>query len=185
MSVKLKAYEEHGQHVPSPVNSILAANDLYVIDGYISLKDQATVKPPEHVPETIAAMFREAATCVAVQCWNAAGAMFRSCVDLATKPMLPPQETPNGPNAAVRRNLGLRLPWLFDSGKLPEALRELSGCIHQDGNDGAHDGTLTKEDAFDLQDFTQALLERLYTEPARLQLAAERRTARRAQPAGQ
>lgn len=58
-------------------------------------------------------------------------------------------------------------------------LRELSLCIKEDGNDGAHAGSLTKDDAEDLLDFTFALLERIYTEPERLRLAQERRNARR------
>jgi hypothetical protein len=68
---------------------------------------------------------------------------------------------------------------LFDNKILPEALHELSGCIKEDGNDGAHEGTLRKADAEDLLDFTAALLERLYTEPERLRLAQSRRDARR------
>jgi hypothetical protein len=40
-------------------------------------------------------------------------------------------------------------------------------------------GTLTRNDALDLQDFCVALLERIFTEPKRLQLAAERRAQRR------
>ncbi|AEQ50983.1 hypothetical protein KKY_947 [Pelagibacterium halotolerans B2] len=59
-------------------------------------------------------------------------------------------------------------------------MQELSTCIHQDGNDGAHQGTLTKEDVDDLLDFTHALLTRLYTEPAKLQAAKARRDERRA-----
>jgi hypothetical protein len=43
----------------------------------------------------------------------------------------------------------------------------------------AHGGTLKNEDADDLLDFTVELLERLYTEPAKLKLAEERRKARR------
>ena len=48
--------------------------------------------------------------------------------------------------------------------------------------DGAHAGTLTKDDAADLLDFTSRLLDRMYTEPARLKLAEERRDARRKKP---
>jgi hypothetical protein len=58
-------------------------------------------------------------------------------------------------------------------------VREISTCIREDGNDGAHQGTLTKEDAEDLLDFTTALLERLFTEPRRLEIAQERRKERR------
>lgn len=148
--------------------------------GYISLKDSTPVEPPEHLPDNIRSVFNEGARCQAVGCFNAAAAMYRLCVDLATKARLPEEDT-NGLNSKIRHNLGLRLPWLFDQGLLPETLRELSSSIKDDGNDGAHAGTLTKEDAEDLLDFTVALLERLYTEPERLRLARARREARRSQ----
>lgn len=151
------------------------------IDGYISLKDAAAIEPPEHLPEAIAAAFTEGAKCLAVGCHNGAGTMFRLCVDLATRRMLPEVDEPKL-NAQVRRNLGLRLPWLFDTKRLPEALRDLSSCVKEDGNDGAHEGTLSKEEAEDLLDFTTALLERMYTEPERLRLAKERRASRRGDP---
>lgn len=71
-------------------------------------------------------------------------------------------------------------PWLFETGRLPDSLKDLSSCIKEDGNDGAHAGNLKKSDADDLLDFTSVLLERIYTEPERLRLAKERRDARRA-----
>jgi hypothetical protein len=61
-------------------------------------------------------------------------------------------------------------------------LRELSTCIKDDGNDGAHAGTLKRSDADDLLDFIVAMLERMYTEPERLRLAKERKEARRTGP---
>ena len=82
--------------------------------------------------------------------------------------------------AKTRRDLGLRIPWLFENGFLPEALKDLSTCIKEDGNDGAHAGNLSVTDAADLLDFTAALLERVYTEPERLRIAKDRRDARRA-----
>lgn len=155
-----------------------AVNRYMTIEGTITLKDTAAVGPPEFVPELIAAVFREGATCLAVGCNNAAGAMFRLCIDLVTRDLLPEGDA-QGLNAKTRRNLGLRLPWLFDNGCLPEALRELSACVREDGNDAAHAGTLKKEDAEDLLDFTSVLLERIYTEPQRLKAAQERRERRR------
>jgi hypothetical protein len=74
--------------------------------------------------------------------------------------MLPKEDVP-GLNNKTRRDLGLRLPWLFERGILPSDLRDLSSCIREDGNDGAHQGTLTKEEAGDLLDFTNALLAQL------------------------
>ena len=62
---------------------------------------------------------------------------------------------------------------------MPNDLRELSTSIREDDNDGAHAGTLKKEDAEDLLDFSGALLERLYIEPEKLRLAGKRREARR------
>jgi hypothetical protein len=162
----------------SPLKVKDSLNNYFSVRGFINLKDMATAKPPEHVPEPVANVFKEAATCLTVGCWNAAGSMFRACVDLATRPLLPEEETA-GLNHRTRRDLGLRLPWLFDNGRLPNDVREISACIREDGNDGAHQGTLTKEDAEDLLDFTVALLERLFTEPRRLEIAQERRKERR------
>jgi hypothetical protein len=130
------------------------------------------------VPDQVATAFHEGAVSVAVGNWNAAGTMFRLAIDLTTRSMLPPEDVPSL-NKKVRRDLGLRLPWLFDNGLLPSDLRELSTCIHQDGNDGAHSATLTEEDAQDLLEFATALLQRLFTEPKRLELAKERRDQRR------
>ncbi len=159
--------------------SLIGAVNRYVnIGGFISLKDTAAAEPPEHIPEIVEKIFREGATCLAVGCNNAAGTMFRLCVDIVTRGMLPGGDA-DGLSARVRRDLGLRLPWMFDHGVLPESLRELSTCVREDGNDGAHAGTLKREDAEDLLDFTIALLERIYTEPERLRLAKARRDKRR------
>lgn len=78
----------------------------------------------------------------------------------------------------IRYSLGHRLQWLFGERLLPEELRDLSSTVKEDGNDGAHEGTLAQVDAEDLHEFAYVLLERLYTEPKRLELARERREAR-------
>lgn len=158
-------------------------NRYMVIGGYIGLKNMAAIEPPDYISDEIASAFKEGAICLTVECWNAAATMFRLCLDHATKPLLPSevesQSKPEGPGKVVRRSLGLRLQWLIDNGLLPEALRDLSTCVKDDGNDGAHAGTLGKEDAEDILDFTKALLERLFTEPEKLRLAAVRRENRR------
>ncbi len=154
-----------------------AVNQYMRVVDYISLKDKAAEQPPEHLPENIKAVFSEGASCRAIGCYNAACTMFRLCIDLATKSILP--KGADGPNGNIRRNLGLRLPWLFDKKILPEDLRDLATCIKEDGNEGAHEGTLGKEEAGDILDFTFVLLKRIYTEPKRIELASERRIARR------
>jgi hypothetical protein len=153
-------------------------NRYVTTDGFVNISHLATAKPPAHVPDTIKVAFNEGAKCLAVECYNAAGTMFRLCIDLATKPLLPTEDV-DGLNATIRRSLGLRLGWLFDHSKLPEALRDLSSAVKDDGNDGAHAGTLKVEDANDLLDFTVALLRRMFTEPKQLELSKARRTERR------
>jgi hypothetical protein len=169
---------------PTLVTLGSAINRLFDWEGYICLKDMGVLAPPEHVPSEIANAFREGATSVRTNCFNAAGAMFRLVIDLTTRPLLPPevkdgQKEEEGLNRKIRRDLGLRLPWLFKTGRLPLDLEGLSHCIREDGNDGAHQGTLTIEEALDLQDFAVALLERQFTQPERLRLASERREKRR------
>jgi hypothetical protein len=165
-------------HTTGLLKVLGALNNYVQVKGHISLKDTAAIDPPNHLPKDIELVFREGAICLSVGCYNAAGTMFRLCVDLTSKSMLPAEETP-GLNSKTRRDLGLRLPWLFDNGHLPESLKDLSSCIKEDGNDGAHTGKLSEADANDLLDFTVALLERIYEEPERLRLAKERREARR------
>lgn len=150
-----------------------------VVMGFVSARDKSASEPPSDLPADVEAAFKEGSKCLAAECPNAAAAMFRLSLDLATSPKLPPAGATE-PNHRVRRDLGLRLQWLFDNGLLPAELRRLSDCVREDGNDGAHRGTIGLSDAEDLQDFVFALLERLFSEPARLQQAEERRATRRA-----
>jgi len=155
--------------------------DVFQVDSYISQQDADAIEPPEHLPPDVQQVFKEGAKCFAIGCWNASGTMFRLCLDIATAPLLPPGDA-EGLTGKVRRDLGLRVPWLIANGLLPRELRALSDCIREDGNDGAHRGTLTREDAADILDFSVAVLERLFTEPERLKQAEERRAARREKP---
>lgn len=152
--------------------------DFLKFEKVVASLDQHVNDPPEHLPQNIEQVVREANKCLSAQCWNASGAMYRLALDLATKGLLPLEGDPTN---KVRRNLGLRLPWLFKNRTLPADLETLAECLQQDGNDGAHDGSLGKEDAEDLHDFCYELLRRLYTEPARIQIAKDRRLARRKQ----
>jgi hypothetical protein len=158
------------------LQTVATLNNCFSSSRYVSLSDRDPEPPPDHLPEDIDKAFREGAKCLAIDCPNAAATMFRLCVDLATRKLLPPE---GEPSHKVRRDLGLRLPWLFKNGLLPQGLEKLSHCIKEDGNDGAHAGTLIPEDALDLRDFTYELLERLYSDPKKLELAESRREQRR------
>jgi hypothetical protein len=178
--------KQHADEVPQAIredNGIVnfrgSLTNIYDVDRYISLRDTIAIRPPDYLPDELKNAFAEGAACLAIGCCNAAATMFRLCIDLVTKPLLPDPASPDGPNNKQRRDLGLRLRWLFENGRLPTDLRDLAACIHQDGNDGAHVGNLTQADADDLVEFTSLLLERLVTEPKRLEIARERREARR------
>jgi hypothetical protein len=173
--------DAHTKGGPSSIQGT-AINKFGVVQGYISTADLGAEAPPEYLPDRIRAVFDEGAKCFRIGCWNAAAAMFRTCVDLATRSKLPLEGESDGPNAKQRRDLGLRLPWLFDNSRLPVELRELATCIKDDGNDGAHEGTLMRADAEDLLEFTYRLLDRMYSEPERLRIARTRRDERRKGP---
>ena len=104
--------------------------------------------------------------------------MFRLALDLATVGQLPSDDAER-PNAKTCRDLGLRLPWLFENGKLPTRLKELADVVKDDGNDAAHRGTVDQETGEALVEFTERLLTELYTEPAKIKIAKERRAQRK------
>ena len=78
----------------------------------------------------------------------------------------------------TKRTLGPRLAWLFENEILPKRLQALASVVKDDGNDGAHEGTVNKKSAEELVNFTERLLTELYTEPERIKMAV----ARRAEP---
>lgn len=185
MLLQLRDYDSHAVfREDSAWYRTKASIDVkFKFEGFVTRADNAIIRPPEHIPDDIAKVFFEASKCVSVECWNAAATMLRLCVDIATRPLLPEQAAiGEQPNSRQKRDLGLRIQWLIEHNFLPVSLRELASAVREDGNDGAHAGTLSKADAEDLLDFTTLLLERLFTEPKRLSLAAERRNERRASP---
>lgn len=157
-------------------------NQIMDVEDYVSIRNTTFKKPPEYVPENIQNVFIEGSQSFSGNCPNAAAAMFRLCIDLTTKDLLPTSETPiEGLNKNVRSRLADRLEWLFEHKRLPDDLKDISECIRHDGNDGAHDGNLTNHEAEDLLEFTHLLLERIYTNPEKARIATERRIERRKQ----
>ena len=148
-------------------------NHTFAVTGFINQSHVGAESPPNHLPDGVRTAFEEATRAFAIGCWNAAGCMFRVSIDLATKEI---HSKKGGPD---RLPLSRRLSWLFDNGHIPSDLRDLATCINDDGNDAAHIAGLNKEDAEDLLDFSRELLRRIYTEPARVKMANERRKRRR------
>jgi hypothetical protein len=148
------------------------------IRGFVGLQDHSAIPTPEYIPDDVASIFMEGALCLKIKCWNAAGTMFRLCIDIVSR-SLPPEGGPVPISDKTKANLHHRLSWLFENRIIPDDIRDLSHCIRQDGNDAAHGGTLNEIDANDLADFTTAFLERIYTTPKRVEMAKRRRESRR------
>ncbi|HFG6988898.1 DUF4145 domain-containing protein [Acinetobacter baumannii] len=134
--------------------------------------------PPELLPKNIEDIFVEASKCLSIGCFNASAAMFRLCLDVVTKDIIEENESLQ-PTKENKKTIHNRLSWIFEKNILHKNLEELSRCIKDDGNDGAHDGNIGKEEADDLFDFTYELLEQVYTQPERIRLAQARRLERR------
>ncbi len=136
-----------------------------------------STQPPEFLPKELENIFKEAAKCLALNCFNAARAMFRLCLDITTKHLLEQHQNLN-PTNNDKSSIHTRLTWIFKNKIIADDLEKLSRCIKNDGNDAAHDGTLGKEESYDLLDFTYVLLERVYTQPEKVRLAEVRRQER-------
>jgi hypothetical protein len=50
-----------------------SVNNYMQVEGFISLKNFSRADPPDHLPADILNAFNEGATCMAVNCFNAAG----------------------------------------------------------------------------------------------------------------
>ena len=146
------------------INNQGVINELIEVEKVVNIVPINSNSVPEYLPEKIKKPFREALACQAIQAWNAAGCMFRTTVDLATKEQLQKLQAKKPPKD-LERNLSKRIVWLFSGEYISERLKDLSTCIRKDGNDAAHEANLGKVDVEDLCDFTTLLLEELYTTP--------------------
>ncbi|MCH7336894.1 DUF4145 domain-containing protein [Acinetobacter sp. NIPH 2699] len=155
-------------------------NDLGICFTKFTLKTSIPnpIFPPEYLPDELNKIFNEATKCLAIGCYNAAGAMFRLCLDMTTKHILKKNNNLE-PKSNDNKTIHNRLTWIFKNKIIADDLEELSRCIKDDGNDAAHDGTIGETEANDLLDFTYELLERVYTQPERVNLAKIRRSERR------
>jgi hypothetical protein len=54
-----------------------AINPYFEIEEYISLRNHISVVPPDYLPGNIKSAFEEGASCLSIECFNAAAVMFR------------------------------------------------------------------------------------------------------------
>ncbi|WP_244467921.1 DUF4145 domain-containing protein [Nitratireductor soli] len=134
------------------------------------------------IPVRIADLFREASKARRMNLFEAAGAMFRKTVDVATKHIYATDSRLQGKNPADAPRSRIRA--LGEMRILDADIVELADVAVLDGNDAAHDvDPYTAEEAEALEDLTTDLLDRLFMRPAKLaavkakQIAAGQRKA--------
>lgn len=155
----------------SPMDVKGEITNTFEMFGIVRVCDNVVCLAPDFTPKDIEKTFKEGTKCLSIKCWNAAGAMFRKCLDLTAKDKL--AEKDHG------KKLSVKVKCLLAEKILPEDLKEIANYIILDGNDGLHNRMLTKDDAVGLLEFTVMLLGRIYTEPERIKRMTKKRDERK------
>lgn len=127
----------------------------------------AAIELSPDIPERVAGLFREANECRQMTWYEAAGAMYRKTIDVASKHIYAsdPRLVGKEPAQALR----VRIKSLGEMKILDLDIVELADVAALDGNDATHDvDPYTAEEAEALEDLTLDLLDRLFVRPARL-----------------
>jgi Domain of unknown function (DUF4145) len=131
---------------------------------------------PDHAPEAVAQFFNEARDSLDAERWNAAGAMYRKAIDVATKDLVRKHWPQNETEKGIKEDLIVRIERLHARGRLTDALRDWAHQVRIGGKDAAHDeDPFTSGEAETLHQFTRLFLTYTYTMPEEVRL-------RRAQP---
>lgn len=122
---------------------------------------------PAGIPENVHSFYVQGIENLRARRWDAAGAMFRKTLDVATKIVAPDLKG---------KPLFQRINDLLVRGLLTPAMGDWSHEIRLDGNDAVHDEEPeTESDAVAAQGFTEAFLRYTFTLPA---MVAENRQKR-------
>lgn len=124
-------------------------------------------KSPEHWPEDIGRYWLQAKRSIRDENWDAAAVMARSALQLALRD-----------NKATGKNLKQEIDDLATKGILPPIMKDWSDQVRDLGNDSAHpkpaQAPTDPQDAREIVQFLDFLLEYLYTLPFRIQQYRDR-----------
>ena len=123
------------------------------------------IECPDHVPDRIAANFREAAGNVRAGAFTSAVMMFRKVIDRATRGL--------GAESPDRMPLSARIAALAEQQVLTPAMRDWAHLIRLDGNEAAHDEDSDKATAQQIEQFTELFLIYAFTLPERVRAYRE------------
>ena len=115
------------------------------------------VAAPTHTPTSVAKRYLEGEEAFRRKSWNAAVAMYRSALDIATKAM---------PDVPAARNFYKRLEWLHENNRITPDMWSWADRVRIEGNDALHDpDDFTEEDAKPLRLFTEMFLKYVFELP--------------------
>jgi hypothetical protein len=119
---------------------------------------------PEHLPERVGHLFRQAEDALRRRNWDSAGATYRKTLDVGTRLL----------DRTLSGNLGPRIDQLAANSKITPDMKAWAHQIRLDGNDAAHDeDPFTEDEAKRLHEFTRLFLLYAFTLPGMLKVAQE------------
>lgn len=145
--------------VPGEFESVTSEDILYPSTSRLAL---------ENVPEPVVRSYEQALRCFTASSYEACALMCRRCLEALCKSF-----------GAGGRSLFANLDWLAERGLIDTRLSQWAHGVRVIGNEAAHDTDteLSKEDARDSLDFTEALLMYVFVLNARYAAFCERRKA--------
>ncbi len=146
--------------VPGEFETVTSEDILYPASSRLEL---------ENVPEPVRRSYEQGLRCFAASFYEAAALMCRRCLEALCKSL-----------AVDGRSLNAKLDRLAERGLIDTRLSQWAHGVRVIGNEAAHDTDteLSKEDARDSIDFTEALLMYIFVLNARYNGFVERRKLR-------
>lgn len=155
--VTLEGSRTHG-YSPCSCDGSLSSNGFVVVEQH---PKPEPVKCPEHVPDRIAANFKEAVANVRAGAFTSAVMMFRKVLERATNALATNAEA-NG------KSLFRCIDDLADQHLLTPAMREWAHVIRDSGNLAVHDTDSDEDTAEQIHEFTELFLTYAFTLPVRV-----------------
>lgn len=142
------------------------ANNLFAeTEGFLKFPPSEVIPaaapgPPDDVPDAVARTFRQALANLLLGNFDAAGAMYRKTLDVATAIIDP---------TLKNKSFNDRINALEASRQITPSLKEWAHEVRIDGNSAAHDqDELTPDQVTQLAAFTEMFLVYTFTMPAKL-----------------
>lgn len=166
----LRAEVSDAHELPKPV---FEKNENPTAFGYRevgALPAKQSLPTPADTPEPAASFYKQAATAMAHGLYDAAGAMFRKCLESVTRMEALLNVIPEADRNDFRKMwLKARITKLKQIHAIPPALGDLVDVIKDEGDGAVHDDVIYDKDSAEaLQGFTETFLEQTFTIPAQI-----------------